>query len=86
MKKKVMIVDDEPDLLKILKLNLEDTNQYEVMTLSDARGIIKEVHRFKPDVISLDLTMPHIGGQEVCEMLKNDPICRKTPGCPYDRR
>ncbi len=77
-KKRVLVVDDEEDFLKITKLNLEENN-YEVMTLLNSRDIIPCVHSFKPDVILLDMLMPAIGGVEVCEMLNDDPIGAKTP-------
>lgn len=78
-KKKVMIVDDEEDFLKITKLNLEETNKYEVKTLLSAKNIISEVHAFCPDVILLDLVMPTVGGIEVCEMLNQDPQSNQIP-------
>ena len=80
MKKyKVMVIDDEEDFLKIVKLNLETTDRYEVLTLSTAKDMIIEVHRFRPDVILLDLLMPSIGGIEACEMLNNDSIGKGIP-------
>ncbi len=78
-KTKVMVVDDEVELLKIVKLNLEEANKYDVMTLSNAKDIIFHVHAFKPDIILLDLLMPGIGGIEVCEILNNDPVGRRIP-------
>lgn len=78
-KKKIMVVDDEEGFLKITKLNLEETNKYDVMTLSSAKDIISHVHAFKPDVILLDMLMPTIGGVEVCEMLNDDPVGSKIP-------
>lgn len=78
-KRKIMVVDDEKDFLKITKLNLEGTNRYEVMTLSSAKDIISQVNSFKPDVILLDLLMPALGGIEVCEMLNNDPFGKNIP-------
>lgn len=78
-KNKVMVVDDEEDFLRITKLNLEETDKYEVMTLSSAKDFISHVHSFKPDIILLDLLMPTIGGLEACEMLNNDPIGKRIP-------
>jgi len=78
-KNKVLIVDDEVNLLKILKLNLESTNNYEVKTLSNAKDIISEVHSFAPDIILLDMIMPKIGGVEVCNMLNKDPLGQVIP-------
>ncbi|MBU1062432.1 MAG: response regulator transcription factor [Candidatus Omnitrophica bacterium] len=73
-KKRVLIVDDEKDLCRILKLNLEDTDKYEVLTLSTPRDILSHVQSFKPDVILLDLLMPELNGIEACEMLNKSPV------------
>lgn len=78
-KRKVMVVDDEPDFIKVIKLNLEETGNYEVMALSTAKDIIPEVHSFKPDVILLDMLMPSTGGLDACEMLNNDPLGKNIP-------
>jgi len=78
-KKKVLVVDDEADFLKIVKINLEETNNYEVLTLSSANDIISQVHIFKPDVILLDILMPGIKGIEACEMLNKDSMGERIP-------
>lgn len=78
-KKKVLVVDDEEDFLKVTKLNLEKTDKYEVKVLSSAKSIISEVHAFSPDVILLDLLLPAIGGIEACEMLNQDPQSKNIP-------
>ncbi|MFH1783233.1 MAG: response regulator [Candidatus Omnitrophota bacterium] len=76
---KIMIVDDETDFLKIAKLNLEETCGYQILALSNAKDIVREVNNFKPDVILLDLLMPAIGGLDACELLSNDPIGKGIP-------
>jgi len=78
-KKKVLVIDDEEDYLRITKLNLEETNDYEVMTLSSAKEVISCVHSFKPDIILLDMLMPGIGGVEVCDILNNDQLGSRIP-------
>jgi len=78
-KKRVMIVDDEEDFLKITKLNLEVTDKYEVITLSNAKDIIVQLEKFNPDVILLDILMPKVDGVEVCEMLNENPAGKKVP-------
>lgn len=78
-KRKVLVVDDEVDFLKIVKLNLEETSNYEVKTLSTAKDIVSEVYSFSPDVILLDMLMPGVGGIDACVMLNNDPIGKVTP-------
>ena len=76
---RVLVIDDEEDFLKILQLNLEEAKKYEVFPLSNAKELIATVHRFKPQVILMDLRMPGIGGIEACEMLNNDPLGRGIP-------
>ena len=78
-KKRIMIIDDEEDFLKITKLNLEETNKYEVMTLSNAKDVIPQIHNFRPDIILLDILMPQMGGIEACAMLNEDPLGRTVP-------
>lgn len=78
-KSRVLIVDDEADYLMITKLNLEETDKYEVMTLIDSKNVISCVQNFRPDVILLDMLMPKFGGVEVCEMLNNDPVGVEIP-------
>ena len=78
-KKKVMVVDDEKGFLTMMKLNLEETGQYEVMTLTSAEDILSQVSKFRPDIILLDVLMPKVGGVDACRMLSNDPISRDIP-------
>ena len=61
-KRKVMLVDDEEDFLKIVKINLEKTGKYEVQPVSDATDIISEVKSFNPNIILLDILMPKMDG------------------------
>lgn len=78
-KKRVIIIDDEEDFLKIIKVNLEKTGKYEVMTLSNAKDIIAQIRTFNPDVILLDILMPKIDGVETCRMLNEDPVGKGVP-------
>lgn len=78
-KKKIMVIDDEKDFLKITKMNLEATGKYDVMVLSSAKDLISHVRSFKPNLILLDMIMPEIGGIEGCEILYNDTFGRTIP-------
>jgi len=78
-KHRILVIDDEKDFVKITKLNLEETGEYEVMGLLSAKELVSQVHSFKPDVILLDLLMPVIGGIEACQMLNSDPIGKGVP-------
>lgn len=77
-KYKVMVIDDEKSAVDLMKHRLEREG-YQVLALSDAKGIISELHRFVPDIIILDLLMPEYGGLDVCEMLNKDSLGLSTP-------
>jgi len=71
-KRKVLIVDDEKDFAKIVKMNLEQTGEYEVRTESRATKAVAVAKSFKPDVMLLDIVMPDKDGFEVLGELKKD--------------
>ncbi|MDD5432582.1 MAG: response regulator [Candidatus Omnitrophica bacterium] len=78
-KKRILIVDDEPDFGNMVKMILEHTNEYKVLALQDAKNLIYHVHAFNPQCVLLDLLMPGIGGMEAIEILNNDPVGKITP-------
>ncbi|MDD5538978.1 MAG: response regulator [Candidatus Omnitrophota bacterium] len=78
-KRRVLVVDDEENLRKLLKLNLEETGKFTVETLANVKDLIDTLHMFKPEVILLDLLMPGLGGLEACEMLNRDPFGQGVP-------
>lgn len=78
-KKRIMLIDDEEDFLRITKLNLEKTKKYEVFALSKAKEALSCVRSFRPDVILLDMLMPKTGGVDICKELNRDPLGRNIP-------
>lgn len=78
MKKKILVVDDEKDIVDILKYSLERENEFEVITASNGRQAM-EAAQSLPDLILLDIMMPELNGFEVCKKLKNDNL---TSGIP----
>jgi DNA-binding response OmpR family regulator len=72
MKKRILMVDDEPALTRMVKLNLERTGNYEVRTENQGRMAVPAAKEFKPDLILLDVMMPDMGGDEVSILLKED--------------
>jgi CheY-like chemotaxis protein len=81
MMKKVMIVDDEPDILYSLKQELECLNAgYDVVSASDGRECLKLLdHGLVPDIILLDIMMPEISGWDVFDRLKKNPSWKDIP-------
>jgi len=77
-KKKILIVDDEQDLLDFVKLRLE-ANNYSVVVATDSEQALAIVKKEKPDLILLDILMPKIDGFKVCQLLKKDPLTTNIP-------
>jgi len=69
---KVLVVDDEPDIVEILKYNLQKEG-YEVATAEDGIKAVKIAGKFLPDVILLDIMMPNQDGVETCLQLRQIP-------------
>ncbi|MFH1876279.1 MAG: response regulator [Candidatus Omnitrophota bacterium] len=71
-KKKVLIIDDEENFTKIIKLNLEATGKYDVFVENDSIRGLSSAKKNMPDVILLDILMPKIDGFELLRALKKD--------------
>lgn len=78
-KKKILIVDDEEDFCYFVKLNLEETEHFEVVTAYDGKEGIDMAIRHRPDLILLDIIMPKMMGTEVAEALRNNKSTRDIP-------
>lgn len=75
--RKILIADDEPDILEILQFNLENEG-YEVAIARDGDDAIQKAKSFLPDLIVLDIMMPKRNGIEVCEILRKLPAFKET--------
>ncbi|MFH1387031.1 MAG: response regulator [bacterium] len=71
MAKKILVVDDEPELVVLTKARLEASG-YEVITAADGEAGLKKAHEEKPDLIILDLMLPKMDGYQICRLLKFD--------------
>ena len=76
--KKILIVDDEPDILEFLKYNLRKEG-YEVVTASDGKQAITVAEQEKPNLIVLDIMMPELDGVEACRLLRQKKEFADTP-------
>jgi len=75
--KKILIADDEPDILEIIHYNLKAAG-YDVFTARDGDDALQKVKQLKPDLIILDIMMPKKNGMEVCEILRAQPAYKDT--------
>ena len=78
MAKKILAVDDEPDILKVVIFRLKKIG-YEVITAIDGKEALDLAERERPDLILLDLRLPIINGYEVCQKIKADEKLKKIP-------
>lgn len=77
-KKRVMIVDDDPDALALMEKILTDEG-FELIKVSNATEVGLKAAQLSPDLILLDFLMPEINGFEVCAALRENELTRSTP-------
>lgn len=81
MNKKILIVDDEPNILILMEQaleKLEDEYDVELLTAKDGKEALEIVAKEKPDLVFLDVMMPKMSGLEVCQLIKDKPEIEKT--------
>jgi DNA-binding response OmpR family regulator len=78
MRRKILIVDDDEDTLRLLEFNLKKAG-FAVGTANNGVEALKKVCSLTPDLILLDLMMPEIDGFGVCETLRSNPITKSIP-------
>lgn len=74
---KILLVDDEPDIVEIISYSLKNAN-YDVYSASNGLEAIKVAKSIKPDLIILDVMMPEMDGIEACEIIREDQVVGKT--------
>lgn len=78
-KKRILLIDDEKSLTNLLKLNLEETGDYEVRVENWPEDALAAAREFKPDLVLLDLIMPRMPGGNVAAQIDSDPQVKGTP-------
>jgi len=77
-KKKILVVDDEPDVTDLVAYHLK-AKGFQVETLNDATTSISRARAFHPDLLILDIMMPHLSGIQICRILRTDNKLSKVP-------
>jgi two-component system, OmpR family, alkaline phosphatase synthesis response regulator PhoP len=75
MTKKILIVDDEPNILILMEQALEDLEEdydLELLTANNGQEALKIIQEEQPDLVFLDVMMPHLSGLEVCEKVRKE--------------
>lgn len=78
MAKRILLVDDEKDLVETVTFRLQ-ANGYEVIPAYDGQEALEKAKKEKPDLIILDLMLPKMDGYKVCGLLKADARYNKIP-------
>ena len=78
MEAKILVVEDERDIVELLKYNLQQED-FEVDTVRNGADALQRAIDNPPDLILLDLMLPEVDGLIVCRLLKNDPRTKKIP-------
>lgn len=78
MKKRILLVEDEKDMMETVRLRLE-ANGYEVISAYDGKEGLEKMRQELPDLLILDLMIPKVDGYKVCRMLKFDEKYKKIP-------
>ncbi len=77
-KKKILVVDDQVDLVKTIRFALE-LEQYEVLVSYNGEDALNQARRENPDLILLDIMLPKLDGYKVCRLLKFDEQFKHIP-------
>jgi DNA-binding response OmpR family regulator len=74
----ILIVDDEPAILDLVRFTLEDA-EVRIVEASDGVEALALARRVRPDLILLDVHMPRLDGLEACQQIRRDPALARTP-------
>ncbi|HUF60784.1 MAG TPA: response regulator [Verrucomicrobiales bacterium] len=78
-KARILAVDDEESFTELVKLNLERTRRYEVVTQADPAAVIGDIGRHQPDLVLLDVVMPGTDGVELVKQIRAEPDLEQPP-------
>ena len=75
---RILVVDDEPEALKLFGYSLHRQG-YEVLVAQNGMEALEIIQEHKPDLVVLDVMMPDMDGYEVCRRIRNDPEAKHLP-------
>ena len=73
----ILLVDDEPDIIEILRYNLTQEG-YNVITSKDGQSAINKIEKYHPHLIIMDVMMPNMDGIEACSIIRKNPKFNDT--------
>ena len=78
MSARILVVDDEPDLLELVRFNLSQAG-FRVETAASGREALEQLRRSPPDLMVLDLMLPDVSGNDICRQVRSDPALADLP-------
>lgn len=78
MKFKILVVDDEPDVIELVRFNLENAG-FDVISAESGDEALAKARQGSPDAVILDIMLPEIDGLEVCKLLRRDAATERLP-------
>ena len=79
LKKKILVIDDEEGMGRMIKFGIESRGPYEIRYETDGTRALEVTRQFKPDLILMDIMMPGVEGSEAAAKIKSDPLFRNIP-------
>jgi DNA-binding response OmpR family regulator len=76
MLKRMLLVEDEKDILELLVAIFSDQEEYEIFCAGDGREALKITHSCLPDIIILDVNLPVFCGYDLCRQVKSNPVTK----------
>jgi CheY-like chemotaxis protein len=74
----ILVVDDSPTIQKVVSVTLE-AHGHEVVSASDSMEALSKLRTIRPDLVLLDITMPHMDGYQLCRILRANDLTRQVP-------
>jgi DNA-binding response OmpR family regulator len=78
MTKKILIVEDEEDIIKLLSAILDDLKDFKVLYARDGEEALRIARAGHPDIILMDIQLPKLNGYKICKLIKSDPATNQT--------
>ena len=79
MSKKILVVDDSKTALMMEREIVERRTTYQCVTANDGREAVEKAQQEHPDLVLMDVVMPHMNGFEACRMMRQQPATREIP-------
>lgn len=76
MAKKILIVEDEKDILELLRTIFSDQKDYDICCAEDGQEALDTVYSLRPDIVILDVNLPVLSGDKLCKRVKADPAMK----------